>query len=116
IHPGASAPSRRYPPESFAEVASHLGKKQIQILFTGAPEEKKTVEWIAKQSAARTLSLAGALSLDELAGAIALSPLLVTNNTGPAHMAAAVGTPVVDLYALTNPQHTPWGVEHRVLY
>ncbi|MGA8351985.1 MAG: glycosyltransferase family 9 protein, partial [Isosphaeraceae bacterium] len=37
------------------------------------------------------------------------------NNTGPVHVAAAVGTPVVDLYALTNPQHTPWGVPNRVL-
>src|SRR5690606_17364106 len=41
--------------------------------------------------------------------------LLVANNTGPVHMAAALGTPVVDLYALTNPQHTPWQVPARVL-
>ena len=43
------------------------------------------------------------------------APLLIANNTGPVHMAAALGTPVVDLYALTNPQHTPWAVPHRVL-
>jgi ADP-heptose:LPS heptosyltransferase len=41
--------------------------------------------------------------------------LLVSSNTGAVHIAAAVGTPVVDLYALTNPQHTPWLVPHRVL-
>jgi ADP-heptose:LPS heptosyltransferase len=41
--------------------------------------------------------------------------VLITNNTGPAHIAAAVGTPVVDVYALTNPQHTPWRVSSRVL-
>lgn len=41
--------------------------------------------------------------------------MLVGNNSGPAHIAAAVGTPVVDLYALTNPQHTPWMVPSRVL-
>ena len=40
---------------------------------------------------------------------------IISNNTGPAHMAAALGTPVVDLYALTNPQHTPWQVPSRVL-
>ncbi len=39
----------------------------------------------------------------------------MSNNTGPVHVAAAVGTPVVDLYALTNPQHTPWQVPNRVL-
>jgi ADP-heptose:LPS heptosyltransferase len=41
--------------------------------------------------------------------------LLLSNNSGPVHIAAALGTPVVDLYALTNPQHTPWGVAARVL-
>ena len=41
--------------------------------------------------------------------------MLVANNSGPAHLAAALGTPVVDLYALTNPQHTPWQVPARVL-
>jgi ADP-heptose:LPS heptosyltransferase len=60
-------------------------------------------------------SLAGQLDLGALCALIALAPVLITNNTGPAHIAAAVGTPVVDLYALTNPQHTPWGVESRVL-
>jgi ADP-heptose:LPS heptosyltransferase len=44
------------------------------------------------------------------------APLLLCNNSGPVHVAAAVGTPVVDLYALTNPQHTPWAVPHRVLF
>jgi ADP-heptose:LPS heptosyltransferase len=40
---------------------------------------------------------------------------LLANNSGPVHLAAAVGTPIVDLYALTNPQHTPWGVPNVVL-
>src|SRR5256885_16700168 len=60
-------------------------------------------------------SVAGSLDLAELAALLARSDLLVANNTGPVHVAAAVGTPVVDLYALTNPQHTPWGVPRRVL-
>lgn len=42
--------------------------------------------------------------------------VLIANNTGPVHLAAALGTPVVDIYALTNPQHAPWKVPHRVLY
>src|SRR5262249_40127170 len=60
-------------------------------------------------------SLAGQLSLAEFAAVVAEAPVLIANNSGPAHVAAAVGTPVVDLYALTNPQHTPWGVPHRAL-
>ncbi len=62
-----------------------------------------------------SFSLAGELDLGELAALLAMAPLLIANNTGPVHIAAAVGTPVVDLYALTNPQHTPWGVPSRVL-
>jgi ADP-heptose:LPS heptosyltransferase len=42
--------------------------------------------------------------------------VLISNNTGAVHVAAAVGTAVVDLYALTNPQHTPWQVPSRVLF
>ncbi len=52
--------------------------------------------------------LSGALALDELIAAIDGAALLVSNNSGPVHIAAARRTPVVDLYALTNPQHTPW--------
>jgi ADP-heptose:LPS heptosyltransferase len=42
--------------------------------------------------------------------------VLLSNNSGPVHLASALGTPVVDLYALTNPQHMPWQTPHRVLY
>jgi ADP-heptose:LPS heptosyltransferase len=51
----------------------------------------------------------------DLAALISRASLLIANNSGPAHIAAATGTPLVDLYALTNPQHTPWRVPHRVL-
>jgi ADP-heptose:LPS heptosyltransferase len=61
-------------------------------------------------------SLAGRLTFEELAALIAKAPLLISNNTSAVHLASAVSTPVVDLYALTNPQHTPWRVPCRVLF
>jgi lipopolysaccharide heptosyltransferase II len=116
IHPGASAPSRRYPPESFARVASLLVCEHgLPVVFTGSAGERELVDAIRTQAGVPAHSLAGRLDLGELAALIEAAPALVANNTGPAHVAAAVGTPVVDLYALTNPQHTPWGVAHRVL-
>lgn len=116
IHPGASAPSRRYPPESFAQVARRLTRDLgWQVVFTGSAEERALVESIRTQMFSPSFSLAGRLSLGEMAAAVSLAPLLIANNTGPVHIAAAVGTPVVDLYALTNPQHTPWRVLSRVL-
>src|SRR5690606_12811493 len=87
-----------------------------QVVFTGSRGERPLIDEIRQLMAAPSRSLAGRLSLDELAALLEAAPLLISNNTGPVHVAAAVGTPVVDLYALTNPQHTPWGVPHRVLF
>jgi ADP-heptose:LPS heptosyltransferase len=116
VHPGASAASRRYPEELMASAACELAERTgRRILFTGNRDEAPGVQRIAAQ-VKDAYSLAGLLSLGELAALISFSPLLLTNNTGPAHIAAALGTPVVDLYALTNPQHAPWQVPSRVLY
>jgi lipopolysaccharide heptosyltransferase II len=116
IHPGASAPSRRYPPEQFAKAARRLVMDVgMQVVFTGSKGERDLIETIRSAMDTPSSSVAGELDLGELAALIALAPLLIANNTGPVHIAAAVGTPVVDLYALTNPQHTPWRVPHRVL-
>jgi ADP-heptose:LPS heptosyltransferase len=117
IHPGASAPSRRYPPERFAQAAELLAcEHDLPLVFSGSAGERELIESIRTAIDAPAHSLAGCLSLAELAALVALAPVLITNNTGPAHIAAAVGTPVVDLYAQTNPQHTPWQVPHRLLY
>jgi lipopolysaccharide heptosyltransferase II len=116
IHAGATAPSRRYPPLRFAQAAACLVKEHgWQVVFTGSSGEIPLVESIQMQMGAPSISVAGSLSLGELAALLEAAPLLISNNTGPVHMAAAVGTPVVDIYALTNPQHTPWQVPHKVL-
>jgi lipopolysaccharide heptosyltransferase II len=116
VHPGASAPSRRYPAASFAAAAGRLAREHgVGIVFTGSPDEVPLVESIRAAMDAPSVSLTGELALGELAAVLAVAPLLVANNTGPVHLAAALGTPVVDLYALTNPQHTPWMVPSRVL-
>lgn len=117
VHPGATAISRRYPPESFAIAARKLVKDyNIQIIFTGVKSEIELVETIRFQMQAPSFSLAHRLNLGELAALLEKAPLLISNNTAPVHIAAAVGTPVVDLYALTNPQHTPWEVPNRVIF
>ncbi|NJO49829.1 MAG: lipopolysaccharide heptosyltransferase II [Leptolyngbyaceae cyanobacterium RM2_2_4] len=117
IHPGAIALSRRYPPERFANVADQLVQQYgIPVIFTGTTPEQELVTSICQDMNAASHSLVGCLSLGELTALLDLAPLLISNNTGPVHIAAAVGTPVVDLYALTNPQHTPWEVPNRVLF
>jgi lipopolysaccharide heptosyltransferase II len=115
IHPGASAPSRRYPPQGFVNLAELLNLEGIQVVFTGDKSERKLIGGIRAQLNTPTFSLAGEVSLGGLSALLKIAPLLISNNTGPVHVAAAVGTSVVDIYALTNPQHTPWGVPNRVL-
>jgi lipopolysaccharide heptosyltransferase II len=116
LHPGATASSRRYPPESFMAVVRSLVRDHgVEVVLTGTGDEADLIDQISAGAGVRTHSLAGRFSLGELAALIDRTPVLISNNTGPAHIAAAMGTPVVDLYALTNPQHTPWLVESRVL-
>lgn len=116
LHPGATAPSRRYPPQRWREVALLLAQRlACPLVFTGSQQESMLVDEI-RDGVPHAVSLAGKLGLGELAALISMAPVLIANNTGPAHIGAAVGTPVVDLYALTNPQHTPWQVPSRVLF
>jgi len=117
IHAGASAPSRRYPPESFAAAARGLFLDHgCQLVFSGSASERPLIDSIVAAADIPAVSLAGRTSLEELAALVANASLLISNNTGPVHLAAAVGTPVVDLYALTNMQHAPWQVRHELLF
>ncbi|HEY2024704.1 lipopolysaccharide heptosyltransferase II [Paraburkholderia sp.] len=121
LHPGATASSRRYPPERFGEVATQLARRTgAPVLITGSASERGLVDTVMRSTApdVRALlhDLSGALTLAELAALIERASVLVSNNSGPVHLASALGTPVVDLYALTNPQHTPWQTAQRVLY
>jgi lipopolysaccharide heptosyltransferase II len=110
LHPGSTAPSRRYPVERWAAVARELQREHgIQVVTTGDASDAELAAQVGAPS------LAGRLDLPGLAALLEAAPLLLAGNTGPVHVAAAAGTPVVDVYALTNPQHTPWGVPSRVL-
>ena len=115
VHPGATAASRRYPVASLVlAVATLAESERWQIVIAGAGADVAA----ATKLAARTpgaVSLAGSLSIAELAALLQAAEAVVCNNSVAAHLCAAVGTPVVDLYALTNPQHTPWQVAHRTL-
>ncbi|MED5619951.1 lipopolysaccharide heptosyltransferase II [Ideonella sp. BN130291] len=116
VHPGATAASRRYPAERFGEAAEAIAQDSgCGVVYTGGVAEQAVIAQAQAAMRRPSISLAGALSLGELGALVAGAQALVSNNSGPVHLAAALGTPVVDLYALTNPQHTPWAVPSRVL-
>ena len=117
LHAGASALSRRYPIRHWLVLIGMLRTRfRYPVILTGDCGDVDALRPLTEAWRAPTHSLIGKLGLGELGALIRGSSLLITNNTGPAHIAAAIGTPLVDLYAPTNPQHTPWRVAHRLLF
>ncbi|WP_431588733.1 glycosyltransferase family 9 protein [Aquabacterium sp.] len=116
MHPGATAPSRRYPATLFGQAMGKLVQRGLTGVFVGSGDDAELVREAHAAAGGQGLVLLDQLTLGELGALIQQASVLVCNNSGPAHLAAAVSTPVVDLYALTNPQHTPWQVPSRVLY
>jgi ADP-heptose:LPS heptosyltransferase len=123
VHPGCSMPARTYPWEMYAGVVELLVEQQhAEVVLTGSDDERKLVqricEHIRPELQANVHPLAGRLSFPGLCALIEGADIIITNNTGPMHIAAAVKTPVVALFALTNPpeQWGPWRVPHRQLY
>lgn len=122
VHPGCSMPARTYPWEMYVEVVNLLVEQlDATVLLTGAQDEQELVERImgrVREDARHFVhAMAGFLSFPELCALIQAADITITNNTGPMHIAAAVKTPVVALFALTNPpeQWGPWHVPHKLL-
>jgi ADP-heptose:LPS heptosyltransferase len=115
VHPGASVPARAWAPERHAALVRALAREGRRVIVTGGPGERALTRRVAGTSG---LDLGGRTSLGELADVLAGAACVVTGNTGPAHLAAAVRTPVVSLFAPTVPVQRwhPWGVPHALLY
>ncbi|CCF84340.1 glycosyltransferase family 9 protein [Nitrolancea hollandica] len=123
IHPGCSMPARTYPWERYAEVGDLLVERLgATVVLSGTGDERALVDQVYARlrpgSRRETHRLAGTLPFATFCALIETADLLITNNTGPMHIAAALKTPVVTLFALTNPpeQWGPWRVPHRQLY
>lgn len=114
LHPGTSAPARAWPPEHFHALCARLAALGHRVVVTGSPGERALTAYVAGDCGR---DLGGLLDLEELAGLIAGAEAIVVGNTGPAHLAAAVGTPVVSLYAPTVPaaRWAPYGVPRVLL-
>lgn len=109
VHPGACAPARAWPPDRCAELVGLLTRRGHRVLVTGAPHERELTRRVAGRNG---VDLGGRTSFAQLAGVLASATSVVVGNTGPAHLAAAVGTPVVSLFAPVVPasRWAPYGV------
>jgi heptosyltransferase-1/heptosyltransferase-2 len=101
LHPGSKDPFKRWPKEHFIAVGQALAKRGFQIVITGTKEELALCEEIAQ-------AIPGAkryadVSLRSFAAFLASIDLLISNDTGPVHLACALKRPVIALYSSTNP-------------
>jgi ADP-heptose:LPS heptosyltransferase len=114
LHPGTSAPARAWPAERFRSTCARLSELGFEVVVTGGPAERDLTACVA---GGEGRDLGGLLDVEELAGVLAGAEAVVVGNTGPAHLAAAVGTPVVSLFAPTVPavRWAPYAVRRVLL-
>ncbi len=117
VHPGASAESRRYSLASLQTVIKQIGHAtDLPLVLTGGPQDQAVLSALQTAAGSAYAGIVSDLDFGGLAALIGQSRLLIANNSAPAHLAAAMQTPVVVLYALTNLQHTPWQVPAKVMF
>lgn len=99
---------RNWQPESYAAVADHAAKRGMKVLVTGGPsrEEQRYGEAIERLSRAPVVNLVGRTGLKELFALLGRATAVLAPDSGPVHMAIAAGTPVIGLYATSNPRRT----------
>jgi ADP-heptose:LPS heptosyltransferase len=114
VHPGASVPARAMSAHRHAELVRELARAGRRVVVTGGRDETRLTKEVASGD---TVDLGGRTSWHELAEVLAGADAVVVGNTGPAHLAAAVGTPVVSLFAPVIPavRWRPWMVPHVLL-
>ncbi len=117
LHPWASKAFKRWPIERFIAVGQRLEEQGARIIVIGGPEHRAEAE----RARLPFTDWTGRTSLTELAALLAACRMLVSNDTGPSHVAAAVGAPVVALFGTDNPAASPlrWGPcgsQHAVIW
>jgi lipopolysaccharide heptosyltransferase II len=112
IHPGASCPSKVWPQERFAEVAVALAKKHgFKILVVAGPKDVSLADSVAGRIKPAAINLAGRTSVSQLASVLKRCRLFISNDSGPVHLASAVGTPVISIFGRNQKGLSPkrWG-------
>jgi ADP-heptose:LPS heptosyltransferase len=112
VHPSASVPARQPSPARSAELVEALAAAGYRVIVTGAAGEPT-----AQVAGTAARDLGGATDLPGLASVLEHAAVVIAPNTGPAHLAAAVGTPVISLFAPVVPaaRWAPYGVPHALL-
>jgi heptosyltransferase-2 len=116
VHPGADSPSRRWRPERFARVADELVERcGARVIVLGGPSDEALAASVVAAMHSRALNLCGQVRLDELPYVLSRCDLLLANDSGPMHLAAAAQTPVVAIFGPGYPSvFGPYGPPARI--
>ena len=107
LHPGANWPHKRWAPASFAAVGDQLAQiHAAQVVITGGPDDVALADSVRQQMRHPAIVLAGRTTFRQLAACLSYAQLVISNDTGVLHLAAAIGRPVVALYGPTSPMLT----------
>jgi ADP-heptose:LPS heptosyltransferase len=117
MHAGVSEKKREFDARELVAAGQQIvNELNYQVLLTGSRSEQQLINKLQAGIGNGAFSLAGLFDIEEFISLVAEAPLVISVNSGPIHIAAATGTPVLVLYALTNPQHLPWKVSGKALY
>jgi ADP-heptose:LPS heptosyltransferase len=117
LHPGATDARRRWALCHFAQVGAQLCDAGAQLVLNGDASERPLCAALLRLLDGRALDLSGELTLHGLVGLLARAALVVANDTGPGHMAAASGTPLISVVGPSNPAvFGPWGPNVTILH
>jgi heptosyltransferase-2 len=108
--------AKRWPAESFAALGDRLLAERRQVILVGSKKELDVTNKVIGEMRQKPVVLTGQTTVDELTGILAVSDLVVTNDTGPAHIAAALGRPTLVIFGPTNPLTTrPFSGQAEIL-
>lgn len=111
IHPAASCPSKIWPQESFAQVADKLMEKGFKVIIVAGPKDKKIAAKVKEKISYPVIDLSGDTTVSRLASILKRCKLFISNDSGPVHIATAVGTPVISIFGRNQAGLSPlrWG-------
>jgi len=118
IHPAARWAIKRWPGENFAELADRLTtQSNLRIVFIAGKSQIDQVQQVVGRMHSTATNLAGQTTLAQLTALLRRAALLVSNDSGPMHLAAAIGTPVIGIFGPTDPEKVgPYGQAHGVIH
>ncbi len=116
VIPGARWDAKRWSEHGYSQIVRHLADSGMRVVVLGAPGEQVLCRQVVDQAGGAAVNLAGRTTLAELIAAISLCRIVIGNDSGPLHVAAALGRPLVGLYGPTDPESVgPYGQMDHVL-